>query len=128
MSAAVETVYDLPKLPHNSEVEPRSDRDDAVFAELRDVLERHGALSRFGITLLHEHFTVEPEEVLVESVDEEARQERTSPAPRDSAKVAASIETSWRLDAPSGVRACERVCQQPYGPNGPHIGNHVPTS
>jgi hypothetical protein len=124
---AAEVADDLPELPHITEVAPRSEDDEACLADLREVLERHGALSRFGVTLLHQHFEVGTDEVLVESVDEERRMETTSPAPRESQRVAASIETSWRLDAPSGVRVCERVCQAPYGPNGPHIGNHIPT-
>jgi hypothetical protein len=55
------------------EVKPLSDDDKQCIAELKDVLERHGALQRFGVTLLQNHFPVYEGEVLVEECDEEAR-------------------------------------------------------
>lgn len=117
----------MPKLPHISEVEPRSEKDEACFDELRAVLERHGALSRFGITLLHQHFEIGDHEVQVETVDERRRIETARPKRRDDAAISSAIETSWRLDAPLGHRYCERYCQQPWGPSGPHTGGHATT-
>jgi hypothetical protein len=43
------------------------DRDRAVMDEVREVLAKHGALGRFGLTLLHSHFEVAHDEVLAES-------------------------------------------------------------
>jgi hypothetical protein len=120
-------VDEMPPLPHINDVHPRSDRDDALFGELREVLARHGALSRFGITLLHHHFDVSVDEVMLEVVDEKARIESASPVTRTDASLASSVETSWRLDAPSGMRFCERQCARPYGPNGPHMPQHFRT-
>ncbi|MGW3071326.1 hypothetical protein [Kitasatospora sp. NPDC001132] len=41
--------------------------------DLVDVLEKHGNLDRFGLCLLHEHFPVASDEVLVETHDLAAR-------------------------------------------------------
>src|SRR3990172_9207208 len=41
------------------------------FYELRDVLKKHNALNRFGITLLHKHFDVADDEIMLETTDVE---------------------------------------------------------
>src|SRR5215471_10415730 len=92
----------LPPLPNIYEIDPAGPQDRACFDELREVLERHGALQRFGITLLHQHFEMAPDEVLVESVDTENRiltMRPVSAKPNERA-----VETSWRLDDPSAQR------------------------
>jgi hypothetical protein len=50
-------------------VAPVVESNDAVIAETPEVSERHTALHPFGITLLHSHFDMEPDEELIESVD-----------------------------------------------------------
>jgi hypothetical protein len=127
MGGKVSAAYEMVPLPHINDVEPRSERDDALFDDVRQVLARYGALSRFGITLLHQHFEVALDEVMMESVDEEARVEAASPVKRDGGATESAVETSWRLDAPTSARFCERMCQRPWGPNGPHTGGHIRT-
>jgi len=41
------------------------------FYELRDVLKKHNALDRFGITLLHKHFDIADDEIMLETTDVE---------------------------------------------------------
>lgn len=101
----------LAPLPDIDEAEPVSSKDDAVFAEIRDVLERHDALSCFGVTLLHQHFDLAEDEALVESVDKVNRMMTTAPAHKDGG--APTVETSWRLDSPDGMRRCETQCNPP---------------
>lgn len=121
-----ETVREaLPALPDIDEVVPLSEADQACFRDIRAVLDKHGALSRFGVWLLHEHFEVGHDEVVVESVDKEARTLVSQPTKLS--KLAQSIETSWRLDSPSGMQRCESMCARPYGPNGPHVRQHFTT-
>ena len=60
-------------LPDVDRVEPVSDRDGAVLAELKAVLVRHGATDRFGVCLLHRHFDLADDECLMESTDVEQR-------------------------------------------------------
>ncbi|NUT46180.1 MAG: hypothetical protein HOV94_02500 [Saccharothrix sp.] len=103
------TVKDpLPRLPDIHEVRPVGDRDRECIAELRSVLEKHQALGRFGITLLHQHFDLAPDEVLVEVVDVENRV--LVSAPQVVSGVGSAVETSWRLDDPTGMSRCETVC------------------
>lgn len=91
------------------EVEPFGPKDQACFDEVRDVLARHGMLSRFGVTLLHRHFEVGNDEVLVERIDVEKRILQTTPVPRD--EVGDAIQTSWRFDDSVIGQMCETQCQ-----------------
>lgn len=99
----------LPRLPDIMEVRPVGSEDDAIFDEIRAVLERHNALGRFGVTLLHQHFDIGDDEVLVEQIDALNRILDTRPVPK--ALATNGIETSWRLDDPSCRRRCETQCQ-----------------
>ena len=87
----------LPAPKHISVVEPRSDTDDPLFAELATVLKKHNALDRFGITLLHRHFEIEPGEVLLETTDIPSRVQTIRPVTHDEMTADPYIETSWRL-------------------------------
>jgi len=99
----------LPALPDIDEVGARSEADDACFAELRAVLERHDALGRFGITLLHQHFDIGDDELLVEEVDVESRTLTICPVSRAEVTGARVKETNWRLDSDAAVSACTPV-------------------
>jgi hypothetical protein len=54
------------RLPDIDQVIPMGPTDDQLMADLRCVLDQHGALERFGITLLHQHFDLGDDEVLVQ--------------------------------------------------------------
>jgi hypothetical protein len=118
----------LPKLPNIYEIERVGPQDDACIDEIREVLKRHGALQRFGITLLHQHFDMAPGELLVESVDEENRVLTMEPCGRES--DGRGIETSWRLDDPTAQRRCEVQCipDRDYQGNPIHNRQHYMTS
>jgi len=118
----------LPPLPDIDAVEPFSEKDQACIQAVREALQQHGALSRFGLTLLHGHFPIANDEVLVEAVDVETRTLITRPVTVDSQSATNSVETSWRLDSPSGMARCESRCNKTWGPNGPHIRQHYTTS
>jgi hypothetical protein len=61
------------QLPDLSEVREFGLADEALFAELREVLAKHDALGRFGVVALHQHFEIGAHERLVEFVDADAR-------------------------------------------------------
>lgn len=82
---------------HISEVEPRSEKDDALFEEVAAVLKKHNALDRFGVTLLHRHFEIKPGEVLLETTDIPGRIQTICPVHHDEMTADPYIETSWRL-------------------------------
>lgn len=91
-----------------------SSEDQPLMRELYEVLRKHGALHRFGITLLHQHFELAPDEVLLESTDRQTRTQTIEPIKIGEVERLDAIETSWRLDTGRPMMAC--VCVK-YGPN-----------
>jgi hypothetical protein len=89
-----------------SQVEGISVEDQACFAELREVLARHNALSRFGITLLHEHFEVAADEILKEYRDEENRVLTIKPVKKESPEGQDVVYTSWELTTGQALLGC----------------------
>jgi hypothetical protein len=101
----------------------RVPEDDTLFAELRDVLETHDALSRFGIVLLHQHFSVGDDEILVETCDPVKRTLQCTVQRKAEINAGPIIETNWRLDVPSVLAVCARVCQSSRDSG--HVQGHV---
>lgn len=99
-----------------SEVSPMSDADQELFGELHEVLKKHNALRRFGITLLHQHFEISPDEVLLETTDRQSRTQTIRPVLKAGIHDLEYIETSWRLDTGKPLMAC--ICV-----NDPDIGH-----
>ncbi|ARF81595.1 hypothetical protein ACIG0C_24605 [Kitasatospora aureofaciens] len=60
-------------LPTFEEAKGLGPQDSQFVRDLVEVLEKHGNLDRFGLCLLHEHFPVAGDEVLVETHDLAAR-------------------------------------------------------
>jgi hypothetical protein len=58
---------------------PIDDSDAACLEEVRLVLAKHGNLDRFGIALLHSHFHVAEDEMMLETTDVEHREQRVRP-------------------------------------------------
>ncbi|WP_199439310.1 hypothetical protein [Umezawaea beigongshangensis] len=87
------------ELPHIDDVDNLSLQDADCLAEVAAVLKRHGASQRFGVTLLHSHFPMENDEVLLEHVDEENRVLTHRVVTRSELDDAETIETAWRLDS-----------------------------
>lgn len=88
-----------PPLPAVEDAQPLGDGDERLVADLKDVLHRHGALNRLGIVLLHEHFPVHDDEVLVETNDPEARTLALHPLRLNELPAGLRLmQTSWRLD------------------------------
>lgn len=101
-------------LPGVDGVVPLNDADNAVVSEIRDVLAKHGALDRFGLALLHSHFEVSDDEVLVESVDLEARSLVVRPMPLS--EVVGSLRpTVFRLTQDAEAVITAQYCHRPPG-------------
>jgi hypothetical protein len=104
------------------DVEYLGPEDEELFAELREVLLRHGAQDRFGVTLLHRHFDTKPDEALVETVDEEARTLTVRPTrlqPGD-----APTATSWRFTT-DHTRPLQRLVCWPAKDTDGNIVGHM---
>ena len=98
------------------DVEPMGEADRAVMDEVRQVLAKHGALERFGLTLLHSHFDLAADEILVETVDVERRMLTVRPVPQQKAVDAGDlVPTSWRLDRHDHEPMCGTYCHRSDG-------------
>ncbi|WP_398309237.1 hypothetical protein [Zoogloea sp.] len=95
------------------QVERLSYKDSECLREIRDVLVKHGALDRFGVSLLHSHFPVESDEYLLETVDVENRSLLIRPVKK--LEVSAAIQTQWRLSDCEAVQICHGWCQYSGG-------------
>lgn len=98
----------LAQLPDISEVVPLGEVDQPMVDEIVAVLKKHNALDRFGLVLLHQHFPVGDDEILVESTDVEGRLQTTQPVKKEEITNLPCTETSWRLDTRKPTMAC--VC------------------
>lgn len=102
---------------HNiDDVSPINDRDQACLDELRLVLARHNAGTRFGLHLIHKHFELAQDEVLVEYTDESNR--TLNCRVEKLADVQASstmIETQWRFDSKAASMVCHSYCNWDHG-------------
>ncbi|MEP7057148.1 MAG: hypothetical protein ABI809_05190 [Caldimonas sp.] len=102
------------------EVAPLDRGDLACIAELREVLERHGRLGRFALHLIHKHFELADDEVLVEYSDPARRESRLCVERRDSAAASGAIPTTWVLDPPRPRVVCVCAFRADQG----HLGRH----
>src|SRR5690349_746431 len=60
-------------------VRPIDESDAPCLEEIRGVLEKHGCLQRFGISLLHSHFQLADDEILLETTNVDAREHWVRP-------------------------------------------------
>lgn len=100
----------LSPLPDIHEVEPFNEDDVACFEELRAVLMKHGKLTRFGVTLLHDHFPIAEDEILMESCDVATRTLTIQPVAKAEYAKRTTVGTNWRLDANEVRMGCTQVC------------------
>ena len=85
-------------LPHINDTPHISDSDEACLAELEQVLKEHGKTSRFGVSLLHSHFPLAEDEVLLEHCDEQARTLSAKAVKFDQIVTGGFRPTLWRFD------------------------------
>lgn len=113
MAVAINIAEQRPEpLTDINEVVPQSVDDQALFNDLYDVLKKHNALKRFGIMLLHQHFDIGSDEVLLETTDKHERTQLIQPVKKSDLARLDYIETSWRLDAgPKPLMACSCIKQ-----------------
>lgn len=110
MTATKEIASEHAGLLDIDDVKPFSDADEQCFSELKEVLKRHGALQRFGVSLLHTHFPIHEGEVLVEECDDQNRTLTLRPMKRSEINEENLMQTNWRLDTKSSVQGCRGYC------------------
>jgi hypothetical protein len=114
----------LKSLVDINDVTSLTDSDAPMVQEIVDVLRKYDALDRFGLTLLHQHFPISDDEVLLESTDISARTQLIRPVPKASLESLDYVETSWRLD--TGVPMMHCACGKDQ--NGNHTHRHIKTA
>ena len=93
------------------DIEPLNPGDYVCLAEIREVLKKHGKSERFGVALLHKHFDMKDNEVLLEETDRERRIQTVRPTLKSQA--GRTIETQWLL----GEQGIISVQHCPYDGN-----------
>jgi hypothetical protein len=99
------------KLPDIDRVDPISETDRACLEDIKLVLEKYSYTSRFGIALLHSHFEVASDEIMLESCDQVNRTLTLQPVQKNQLDQANTIATVWRFDSDSVALACWNVCR-----------------
>ena len=102
------------------DVAPLDDDDIACMTELREVLARRGRLGRFALHLVHKHFDIADDEVLVEYSDMQSREQLLRVERRDAEALRDAIATTWLFDDGRPFVAC--VCASRDGQG--HLGRH----
>jgi hypothetical protein len=109
-------------LLHIDDVRPIDDTDGDCLQEIRDVLDKHGCLDRFGVALLHSHFQIDETELLLETTDVARREHWVRPVSRKGlAEAGLTAQTTVvRFDDTGFSQAC--ACSHD---NSGHTGGHV---
>jgi hypothetical protein len=110
--------------PHGDTVQPITDEEKDCLIEIRDILKKHDKLERFGVTLLHKHFEIAEDEILLEDTDEKTRTQTIRPVKRQDVldKGDQVLETCWSLSDGAVFMACRRGCAKQ---DGGHYNVHV---
>lgn len=87
-------------LPDIDAVEPAGDGDAACLDEVSRVLRKHGKEGRFGVALLHKHFDLAEDEMLVEYSDPVNRVLTITPVKK--AEAGRTVETIWMFGEGQG--------------------------
>ncbi|HJT42430.1 MAG TPA: hypothetical protein VJ750_02915 [Rhizomicrobium sp.] len=86
------------RLPRIVEVERDLDVGDVeCLKEVAAVLKRHGREWRFGVNLLHSHFEIGKDEVLIETSDPSDKSLWIRPVPKSEVEGEDVIATAWCL-------------------------------
>lgn len=91
-------------LPDIDDVKPICSSDEACLREIDEVLRKHRAIDRFGINLLHSHFPMAEDEVLLEETDVLNRRQTISIVKKSEVPQGA-IYMDHRFDVSEGDRA-----------------------
>ncbi|CQD21008.1 hypothetical protein BN1232_05116 [Mycobacterium lentiflavum] len=110
-------------LSYIDDVQPIDDDDAECLEEIRLVLERHKNLDRFGIALLHSHFQIADDELLLETTDVEEREHWVRPVKKShlSQMGLEARTTILRFDTTGHSQACGCAVS-----NHGHTGTHTP--
>jgi hypothetical protein len=112
-------------LKHIDIVDPINEQDAECLIEIRDVLKKHGKLNRLGVALLHSHFDLEDDEIMLESTEDEDTRTLTTKAVKNSETDGVNVGTIWMLREgdPTTMSWCRSYCKV-YAVTGLHTKEH----
>ena len=96
------------ELPDINDVPRITETDRECFEAVRQTLVKHGCEKRFGLTLLHQHFPVAEDEIMLETNDPKERTLVMRPVKSSELAEVNFRETQWRLDGEKATMNC--VC------------------
>ncbi|MBK6545758.1 MAG: hypothetical protein IPG12_10875 [Saprospiraceae bacterium] len=95
--------------------------DSNCLAELKEIIVKHGKENKFGISLLHKHFDLLENEMLVETINIKDRVLTTKPVYADEQRKNSLVQTVWCFSKDQSFsKACESFC--PKDDKGRHRG------
>lgn len=112
------------EINHIDNVRPIDDEDLPCLNEIFEILKKHNCIDRFGVALLHKHFDLQEDEVLLETTDVDGREQWIRPI-KESYLKENRIEAQTTLVCYSDADL-SRMCVCARGPDG-HIGRHAST-
>jgi hypothetical protein len=98
------TTMEAAPLPSFGEAMPLGDADAPFLDEMRAVMAKYGNLDRFGLSLLHEHFEVAADEIMLETNDPDQR--TTTCTTEKTATLPPYKETMWQLHPYRALQGC----------------------
>jgi hypothetical protein len=106
-------------LEHINDVRPINDSDAACLEEIRLVLAKYGNLGRLGIALLHSHFKLSDDEMMLETTDVEQREHWIRPVAKSHLEAAGlrPQSTILRFDESGYSQYCGCYVDK-HGPHG----------
>ncbi len=102
------------------ECEPLSEADIECMKDVRAALAKHGKLDRFALHLIHKHFDIAEDEILVEYSEASNREQFFRVEKASSEAVKHAIPTTWTLERIEPMARC--VCAYRLGKG--HLGRH----
>lgn len=111
-------------LPDIDMAPPLDALDQDCLDEIRAVLKKHKKLDRFGVCLLHGHFLVKSDEIMLESCDVDKRELTIRPVSLSVIPEKQLRETMWRLGDSTATQVCMMSCVA-NGSTGRHERKHV---
>jgi hypothetical protein len=101
------------RLKDIDDVVPINADDTACLAAVREVLKTHGKLERFGVALLHSHFSLAPDEIMLETSSEEDRTLTLRPV-KESEAGDNKVGTIWMLREGDDIAMswCRQYCKR----------------
>ena len=110
------------RLTDIDEIDPINEKDYVVLEEIRAVLVKYNYVDRFGIILLHKHFDISKDEVLMETTNEKDRVS-TIKVEKASVNEKSTLETMWKFG--NEITAGTRCVLRCHYDNGHKLRHHI---